>query len=292
MKCVIIIPVYKTFSDLTCNELSSLKQTLKILYNYEIVLIGGHNHDLEPYQQIGTTYGAHVTVKNFSNSFFATVSGYNRLLISTDFYKTFIHFKYMLICQLDAWVFRDELKHWCLQKFDYIGAPWNGIHNYKQKSLTGVGNGGFSLRNIKNSIKLLNDLRYTNTLNFYKDLNTTNLILKFPIILYKLLSAKKKVSEFESNFSFYEDIFWSKAAKSYIAEFKSKSFIVKWLKWLFVKDSYKVAPSDIGRRFSFETYPKEMYRKNNDKLPFGCHAWEKYDPEFWKKFIPFDPVTH
>lgn len=37
--------------------------------------------------------------------------------------------------------------------------------------------------------------------------------------------------------------------------------------------------------FAFERFPSEMY-KITGKLPFGCHAWEKYEYEsFWKKFI-------
>ena len=38
-------------------------------------------------------------------------------------------------------------------------------------------------------------------------------------------------------------------------------------------------------RFSFEVNPKSLYKMNNDKLPFGCHGWRKYDPDFWKQFI-------
>jgi len=37
--------------------------------------------------------------------------------------------------------------------------------------------------------------------------------------------------------------------------------------------------------FAFECFPKQCYEQNNRQLPFGCHAWEKYEPEFWKAFI-------
>ena len=30
----------------------------------------------------------------------------------------------MLIYQLDAFVFQDDLAYWCQQNYDYIGAPW------------------------------------------------------------------------------------------------------------------------------------------------------------------------
>jgi len=37
--------------------------------------------------------------------------------------------------------------------------------------------------------------------------------------------------------------------------------------------------------FSFECLPGKMYGMTNKKLPFGCHAWEKYDLKFWSSFI-------
>jgi len=42
-------------------------------------------------------------------------------------------------------------------------------------------------------------------------------------------------------------------------------------------------PEALG--FAFENVPEELYKLNNDQLPFGCHAYEKYSPEFWAKFI-------
>ena len=48
---------------------------------------------------------------------------------------------------------------------------------------------------------------------------------------------------------------------------------------------YTVAPNEESLKFSFEVKPSFLFEKNNNNLPFGCHAWEKYEPEFWKKFI-------
>jgi hypothetical protein len=33
--------------------------------------------------------------------------------------------------------------------------------------------------------------------------------------------------------------------------------------------------------FALEKNPSAYYRTNGDRLPFGCHAWEKHEPEFW-----------
>lgn len=39
-------------------------------------------------------------------------------------------------------------------------------------------------------------------------------------------------------------------------------------------------------QFAFEKYPSYLYNLNNKKLPFGCHAWQKYEYNtFWYNFI-------
>jgi glycosyltransferase involved in cell wall biosynthesis len=38
-------------------------------------------------------------------------------------------------------------------------------------------------------------------------------------------------------------------------------------------------------RFSLELYPRLGFEMNGHVLPFGCHAWEKWDPEFWHAHI-------
>ena len=37
--------------------------------------------------------------------------------------------------------------------------------------------------------------------------------------------------------------------------------------------------------FAFEQHPALCYDINEHRLPLGCHAWERYDPEFWKPFF-------
>ena len=40
--------------------------------------------------------------------------------------------------------------------------------------------------------------------------------------------------------------------------------------------------------FSLEVSPSIQYRQNGNKLPFGCHAYKRYDWGFWKQFIDYD----
>jgi hypothetical protein len=37
--------------------------------------------------------------------------------------------------------------------------------------------------------------------------------------------------------------------------------------------------------FAFERYPRKCFKLNNHNLPFGVHAWEKYDKSFWLNHV-------
>jgi hypothetical protein len=48
---------------------------------------------------------------------------------------------------------------------------------------------------------------------------------------------------------------------------------------------YRIPSATEALPFSFELAPSHCFEQNNQQLPFGCHAWEKYEPEFWKRFF-------
>lgn len=48
-----------------------------------------------------------------------------------------------------------------------------------------------------------------------------------------------------------------------------------------------IAPVEDAAKFSFEVFPKELY-DSIGQLPFGCHAFKKYDWTFWKNFIKLE----
>ena len=50
-------------------------------------------------------------------------------------------------------------------------------------------------------------------------------------------------------------------------------------------DFFKIPSPKDAINFSFESNPELLYKMNNECLPFGCHAWEKYGKHFWKQFI-------
>lgn len=48
-------------------------------------------------------------------------------------------------------------------------------------------------------------------------------------------------------------------------------------------EKFKVAPTEVALGFAFETQVRKCYERNHFQLPFGCHAWTKYDLDFWKE---------
>ena len=236
-KPTIVIPIYK--EKLTESERVSLVQCCKILGKYDFSLVCPSGLNIEEYTGILDSYNINYKTQEFDGSFFESTKTYNLLMLSIDFYKRFSDYDFMLIYQLDAYVFRDDLNYWCEQGYDFIGAPWNRYDFLRNKiHLIEAGvNGGFSLRRISSFIKVLSDEG------------------KGKIILKDFISSGRN-----------EDGFFSVQAEM-------------------IDPTFKVAPYDVAMRFSFEHKPDKLYEMSGHKLPFGCHAWAEYNPQFWKEFI-------
>jgi hypothetical protein len=81
-----------------------------------------------------------------------------------------------------------------------------------------------------------------------------------------LRDVRKGVSWFAANYTLNEDLFWSDRAKLFYPNFKT-------------------APVDVALHFSFERFPRYCFQKNGNQLPFGCHAWARWDREFWEPYL-------
>lgn len=239
---VVVVPVYQ--EKLSTKEMNFYNHNCKILCNYHFVLVAPDGLDVSSYINDYT-----LEVQYFKSHFFKNISGYNRLMMSDSFYKRFEEYRYMLICQTDALIFKDELLDWCRKDYDYIGAPWinkpifllqyvivkKGIGYaldmlFRNNLFRAVGNGGLSLRKISSFIEALN--------------------------------LDKNAVKWNVN----EDFYWS-----FFARIKRKPLS---------KPSAREAAL-----FSIELNPKKLMKKQNNILPMGIHAWERYDAEFWQKHI-------
>ena len=150
---IIVIPVHKATP--TDDELLSLQQCALILKSHPICIVCPDGLDVSFYSDILSSTRTNWTIERFYPRFFEGIKGYNLLMLDKAFYKRFAEYQHMLIYQLDAWVFRDELDEWCSKGYDYIGAPWIEKDNKGNMTLACVGNGGFSLRRVQHFIDVL-----------------------------------------------------------------------------------------------------------------------------------------
>ena len=117
-QAIIVIPVYTT--QLTVSEHAALRQCFDILSSYPKCFVKPESLDIT---SLVRDYPANHIVP-FPDTYFKGIAGYNRLMMSPEFYETFAQWEYILIYQTDAWVFSDRLSEWCSKGYDYIGAPW------------------------------------------------------------------------------------------------------------------------------------------------------------------------
>lgn len=261
VNCIIVIPVYK--STPLWNEDISFTRCIEILSGQTICIITHRDLDISYYSEVLNKAELSYKIKYFDKKYFKSLRGYNQLMLSCDFYKRFSIYEYMLIYQLDAYVFRDELEYWCKQRYDYIGAPWfEGWHDAVADSpIIGVGNGGFSLRRTRSMIRLLKTVKYYEFTERLIEVSKLDKLLKNSVLLSKLIRRIIKIKRNNKN----EDLY-----------IYNLSLVFRW---------FKIAPSSEALRFSFDANPEVLYKLNNNKLPFGCHAWERYNPNFWSQFI-------
>jgi hypothetical protein len=261
-EAVVVIPVYKSIPSES--EERSFRQCIKVLQQYPIRLVAPKDLDLSFYQRLHPP----LQIEEFEPKYFKSTLTYNHLLLSRHFYRRFDAFKFMLIHQLDAYVFRDELAVWCQKDYDFIGAP---VHQFRLDNFNDIIpiatlNGGFSLRKINSAIRVLNSFRLIHPLKsiLHANIETSGNImgtLKGFYFYFFGNNTFEGLNKYDRN----EDYFWAIISKR----------LFSW---------YSVAPVTEALYFSFDNSPEKSFEMANDKVPFGCHEFHKHLP-FWEKYL-------
>ncbi|MEM2146211.1 MAG: DUF5672 family protein [Candidatus Jordarchaeaceae archaeon] len=263
-RVAIVVPMYK--ERVSAEEAISLEHLEQHLCKYKKYLITP--------KRLKLTFN-NFEVLRFNDAHFNNVASYSKFLLSKEFYETFAHHEYILIYQLDCLVFSDQLLEWCEAGYDYIGAPLFREKSDPVRGFSRVGNGGFSLRKVKSFLRVLNLQRYDHNQMPYwrvafkyrlKDLEDLFFLRRWLRTLNVIHGIRRGVEWYTKNYTLNEDRFWSDRAELFCPDFK-------------------IAPVDVALRFAFERFPRYCYEKNGRKLPFGCHAWAKWDREFWEPYL-------
>jgi hypothetical protein len=268
-RAVVLIISHK--ETLTKNEEISIKQCSKVLANRDLYFILPKDLNTTYYSKNFPTIMQYFVAPKWLSSYEQS----NRFKVLPYLYKTFSKYDYILFHEPDAYVFKDELDYWMEKDFDYIGAPWfdNFDQAHESAKIIGVGNSGLSLRKVKSHLKATKSFSY---IKKTKDIiKKNNQIFNYSFggklfgfwSLIKQLTFTNNTHHCFNNYNGQEDFFWG-------------VYVPNNFKW------FKVAPIEDAIKFSFEIYPNKLFKMNNEQLPFGCHAWEKYNYDFWKKYIP------
>ena len=250
----VVIPIYT--SSLNGDERRSLRQTMEVLGKWPRVFVVPQSLDtaaLEAEWKPSQVIRVSDQWLGRANG----IAGYNRMMLAREFYELFADCEYILVCQTDVWIFRDELAEWCGCGYDYIGAPWikRSIYNrpiirqwlvmrrrladrkgvrLRQHLFDKVGNGGLSLRRVSSFIGACD--RLAGTIDLYNS---------------------------RSGHLWHEDVFWATEPTGF---------------------RYPDLRQALG--FAFDTNPAFCLRTTGGKLPFGCHAWSKPRyRKFWEQYI-------
>jgi hypothetical protein len=214
-------------------------------------------------------------LRSYDDQWFESIEAYNRLLLSKWFYEDFDGYDYILIYQLDCLVFRDELQWWSEQGYDYIGAPLFSVKGEPVSGFSGACNGGLSLRRVNAFLNVLASRRYVDEkVSFLADVFHKPFVEVRPSTWLKRWQKRFQVSrqvrqgveKYAASYSVNEDHFWSGRASYFYPTFR-------------------VASPEVALRFAFETAPAWCFEQNGRKLPFGVHAWAKYDRAFCEPYL-------
>jgi len=265
-KLVAVVVALSNRNYLTDDEQISLKHLLHHLGHYDKFIIIPEELDFSL---------PGFEAKRFDNKYFGSAQAHKGLLFSKEYYEAFSDYEFILSYHLDVLVFSDQLKEWCDKDYDFIGPPWirhKDAPYYGMSSFEGkVGNGGFSLKKVSSFLKILNSTEYAIDPAEYWRKHHAHQRLPRRILNWpkKLLMKSRRYNNVQweiDNWNRNDDLFIADRATHYYPEFK-------------------LAPADVALRFGFECVPRHCYELTGHTLPFGCHAWERYDREFWEQFL-------
>ena len=216
-------------------------------------------------------------IKRVGDQYFGSTQAHAQMMLSRWFYQMFSEYEYVLIHHADALVLSDRLLEWCESGLDYVGAPWIHCADTPHVTTPRVGNGGLSLRRVEAFLKVIDSRRHWMEPSQYwtqfcagksRSTRLLNLPKKYLKRLLRFNGAPREMARWhlKTEGRGNEDYFWSDRAIHYYPDFR-------------------VASVETGLRFAFEVAPRLCFELNGRQLPFGAHAWPRYDQDFWEPYL-------
>ncbi len=262
IKPAVLVPMHK--AEPSPEERISIVQCQKILRAHDIYLVCPKGMNVEIYQ----TLIPQLKLLEVDPKWMGSVAAYNRLMISPLLFQKMSNYSHILIHEPDALVLKDDLHYWCNQDFDYIGAPWFQSNSEGEISLKATGNYGLSLINVRAANQVFSNNRrwYSFSMiirDFLRGLRRDKSYLSRAI---RGIGPEGKLLKAHTLFTDHCDIFWS--------------YLVPKL-----ESSFNIAPPNEAIFFSWESHPEKCFEICNGRIPFGLHAWSKYNLNYLKPIL-------
>lgn len=254
----IVIPVYR--AQLSASERLSLDRCMEVLGSHPIVIVKPEHLDIDLLRD----RHPQLTVESFKKEFFNGIEGYNRMMLSDEFYARFAQYEFVLIHQLDAFVFKDELLDWCARDYDYIGAPWlrKGLQPHRLRLFAaGVRRTLYRLINKQHRGRGFGSF----TQLYYSAGNGGFSLRRVDKMRDALASFDAKAAPYRLNtrFPWAEDVFFSVEVNRFRRHLKTPN-------------------TEVAAHFAWESEPALASTLTGGDLPFGCHGWNKLHLEEWR----------
>ena len=253
-KIAVVIPTYK--EKVNYLESFSLKTLNQHLGDYPTIVFKPKSQKKIP------SLIADRKIISFDDQYFESVQGYSQLLLTSHFYEQFLDYEYILIYQFDCLVLSDQLTEWVKKDYDYIGAPWlfslTAFVTHPQGKMSLSANGGFCLRKVKIHYQVLKKLeeKYPQRGNgkeiFWQQLK-------------KLNTRKYWLTVQPQDYPFNEDGFFVLEASKVVP--------------------FKLPSIQTAAKFAIEKHPRLLRALNGNQIPFGVHAWYRYQPKYWLPYL-------
>lgn len=226
----------------------------------------------------------------FAPVFFRGIPGYNRLMLSRDFYARFEKYEFILINQLDALILRSDVERFLALKVDYLGAPLVEHDASGAPTLTRVGNGGLSLRRISGFRRLLDSPAPKTTVREYYRRRYTEGSLK-----YRLLGVPRACLAASGLRTSIQKTIARGLGRQYRVDFAAEAWAYSQggaaedrfisLEARNYCPDFTFGRIDQALTFAFEREPRFCYAQAGGRMPFGAHAWARYDRAFWEPHL-------
>ena len=242
--------------DMTQKERSALNQGVTILHNHPFVIIHPDSYSvdylLRQYPEIQEMA--------LPDEHFSSIETYNKMMLSPWFYGLWTQYEYMLVYQIDAYVFSDQIDCWTSMGYDYIGAPWMLNDNFYQNHI------GHLITRLLKRIPIRD--HHVHSAHLYHQVGNGGFSLR-------RISRMKEIMECN------KDLINSVNGKHEKQEDVMISIILR------EKENLKIPVWRLALLFSFEKAPAKCLKLTQGALPFGCHdTGGHYWESFWKYYIP------